>query len=163
MVVCGFPLNVGMSERTFAHCACVRFDRRMGAEDVNRQLRLMLPECVERAWLVKGWGWLMERENKEANENQGRAGLTWGSLLLRILDTNEKQHTNKEFDCYTSWPPTEHRLLYCPHPSCSWNKNIHPLLPHQTSGCFHLSLAVKSSTDAEMPDQALSNKANMLQ
>lgn len=49
MVVCGFPLNVEMVERTFTHCACVHFDRRMGAEDVNRQLRLMLPECVERA------------------------------------------------------------------------------------------------------------------
>lgn len=49
MVVCGFPLNVEMVERTFTHCACVHFDRRMGAEDVNRQLRLMVPECVERA------------------------------------------------------------------------------------------------------------------
>lgn len=44
----------------------------------------------------------MEGENKGANENQGRAGLTRGGLLLRILDANGKQYTNKEFDCYAS-------------------------------------------------------------
>lgn len=45
MAVCGFLLNVEMIECTYTHCTYVSFDRRMGSEAVNRQLRLMLPEC----------------------------------------------------------------------------------------------------------------------
>lgn len=140
MVVCCFPLTVKMTEWAFIHCLSASIN---WWEDINRSGKCSC-KCHEWGWWVKGWKWLMEGENKDAKENQGR------------------EVSFIEFDSYTSWLPTEHWLLCCPHPSSSWNKNIHRLQPHplspmqlyQTDSSFHLPLPLfrgKSSTDAEMP------------